>query len=310
YHPRPLLRALSNWLDDHANSRFFAYVHFLPPHYPYRQPSEMTELFAGLEPVNFEPGDLPFPERVPPAFPTPPPLPEWINLYDANLRWGDWAVGEVEALLRERGILDSTLLIVTADHGEGFGEHRHPWHGRSVYDEVCHIPLIIKFPGNALAGKRFGTLTESVDLLPTIFDLLRIPHPTKEIQGQSLLPLLAGVGGSPAPHVYSRAGGSPSKYLLRSKDHALILYNNGQWRALYDLRADPTQKNNVAADKAEVMAEMVEVFRRFAQTQRRPPMDFFDPDAEMPGLPEVPEIEMSPEDRARVNAIADLGYLR
>ncbi len=310
YSPTVLLRALSNWLDDHANSRFFAYVHFLPPHYPYHQPSEMTELFTGLESVNFEPGSLPFPERVPPAFPTPPPLPEWINLYDSNLRWGDWAVGEVEALLRERGILDNALLIVTADHGEGFGEHGHPWHGRSVYDEVCHIPLLIKFPGNALAGKRIGALTESVDLLPTIFDLLRIPHPREGIQGQSLLPLLAGGGGSPAPYVYSRAGGSPSKYLVRSKDYALILYNNARWRSLYDLTADPTQKHNIAGDKGEVVAEMVEAFRRFAETQRRPPMDFLDPDAEMPPLPEVPEIEMSPEDRARVNAIANLGYLR
>jgi hypothetical protein len=76
------------------------------------------------------------------------------------------------------------------------------------------------------------------------------------------------------------------------------------------LTADPTQKHNIAGDNGEVVAEMVEVFRRFAETQRRPPVDFLDPDAEMPPLPEVPEIEMSPEDRARVNAIANLGYLR
>jgi len=310
YDPRVALRAFGEWLQENSDTRFFAYLHLLPPHYPYGQPEEFTELFKGLKPVNFEPGDVPFPERIPKPVPTPPPLPEWINLYDANLRYADWAVGEVEKLLRESGEFENTLFIITSDHGEAFGEHGHLWHGRSVYDEGCHIPLIVRFPGEQLAGTRVEALTESIDLLPTVFDLVMAKYPSTGIQGQSLLPLLAGDTDSAADYVYCRGGGSPSKYLVRDEDYTLILYANGEWRAFYDLTNDPGQRQNVIAANRDLADTMRAAFEQFAREQRRPPMDFLDPNAVMGPLPDVPEIELSPEDRARVNRIADLGYLR
>ncbi len=309
FYPTVAIRALRDWLDQNGDSRFFAYLHFMPPHYPYDQPQEYTKLFEGLEPVAFEPVDVLFPERVPRPVPEPPPLPDWINLYDANLRWADWTVGQVEAILRHHGLLENTLLIVTSDHGEGFGEHGHSWHGRSVHDEECHIPLLIKFPGDQLAGARIPALTQSIDLLPTIFDLLGAQYPSTGIQGKTLLPLMAGDCESINDYIYCRAGGRPAKYLVRNREYALLLYSNGEWRALYDLENDPGQRRNAFTAKRGVAEEMVEVFRRFAERQRRPPRDFLDPDAVMPRLPDVPEIEMSPEDRERIRRIADLGYL-
>jgi arylsulfatase len=310
YSPTVLLRAFDNWLGKHSGQRFFAYLHLLPPHYPYGQPAEFTKPFAGLKPISFRAGGLPFPETIPRPIPEPPPLPEWINLYDANLCYSDWAVGQLVGLLRDKQLLDNTLLIITSDHGEAFGEHGHVWHGRSVHDEACRIPLLIRFPGRRLAGQRVAALTESVDLLPTIFDLLRARYPARHIQGRSLLPLLAGRTNSINQYVFSRGGGSPSKYLIRGKDYALMLYSNGRWRALYDLRDDPGERTNVIAGNPAAAEQMVGAFRTFAEQQRRPPMDFLDPKAVMPRLPEVPEIQMSPEDRARINRIADLGYVR
>lgn len=310
YSPTVALRAFAGWLDSHSKERFFAYVHFAPPHYPYEQPEEFTKLFRGLEPVDFEPGGVPFPERIPKPFPTPPALPEWINLYDANLRYGDWAVGEAEKLLSERGLLEKTLVIITADHGEAFGEHAHPWHGRSVYDEACHIPLLMRFPNGLGARRRIEALTQTIDLLPTIFDLLAVKRPGKGMQGKSLAPLLAGAADPVREYVFCRGGGSPSKYLVRSKEQALILYSNGEWRARYDLKKDPKQRRNVIGENAAVAEEMVEAFRRFAEEQRRPPRDFLEPGVKMPPLPEAPELKLSPEDRARVERIADLGYVR
>ena len=310
YAPTVALRAFRKWLADHPGERFFAYIHLAPPHYPYGQPAEFTKRFAGLKPVSFQPGGLPFPESMPRPFPTPPRLPEWINLYDANLRYSDWALGELVALLRAQGVLDKTLLIVTADHGEAFGEHAHVWHGRSVHDEACHIPLVVRFPGGQLAGKRIPALTESVDILPTLFDLLAARYPAEGVQGRSLLPLLADSRTSVSDYVFCRGGGKPSKYLVRSKDYALVLYSNGRWRALYDLKKDPGERTNVADANRAVADSMAAAFAVFAQQQRRPPLDFLDPNAVMPPLPEVPEIQMSPEDRARVKRIADLGYVR
>jgi arylsulfatase len=310
YWPTVAVRAFSNWLREHSSGRFFAYVHLAPPHYPYEQPGEFTRRFAGLKPLSFKPGGVPFPETIPRPVPTPPALPEWINLYDANLRYSDWAVGELIDQLQSSGILDKTLLIITADHGEAFGEHAHVWHGRSVYDEACHIPLLIRFPGGKLAGTRIAALSESVDMLPTIFDLLGARYPAQGIQGHSLLPLLAGQRDSINDYVFTRGGGSPSKYLIRNHDYALMVYSNGRWRALYDLKKDPDERTNIIDANPAVAETMTAAFRTFAAQQRRPPMDFLDPNAKMGPLPKVPEIQMSPEDRARVNHIADLGYVR
>jgi hypothetical protein len=89
-----------------------------------------------------------------------------------------------------------------------------------------------------------------------------------------------------------------------------MLYSNGRWRALYDLKKDPEERTNIIDANPAVAETMTAAFRTFAAEQRRPPMDFLDPNAKMGPLPAVPEIQMSPEDRARVNNIADLGYVR
>ena len=305
--PEVLIRAFRRWLEQNRNQRFFAYLHFLPPHSPYFQPDDMTQLFAGLDPVHFTPGGFEFPERVDPPKPPPPPLPEWINLYDANLRYADWGVGELEKVLSDMGLLERSLLIITSDHGEAFGEHGHVWHGRSVHEETAHIPLLVRFPGNELAGSRIPALTQTVDLLPTIFDLLEVPYPQEGVQGRSLLPLLAGATGTAHDYAFCRAGGDPSKYLVRSPRHALILYGNGRWRALYDLEDDPGQRKNVIDHYPEVADEMAAAFGRFAESQRRPPLDFLDPDAELPPLPPTRELELTPEQRQQLR---NLGYLR
>lgn len=91
----------------------------------------MKQLFAGREPPNTWQGvgQPPGIVRGPPGYrKNTLPLREWINLYDANLRWADWAVGEVEGLLRRAGVFDDTLSVVTSDHGEAFGEHGYVYH--------------------------------------------------------------------------------------------------------------------------------------------------------------------------------------
>jgi arylsulfatase A-like enzyme len=310
YDPAVLLRAFRTWLSENGEDRFYAYLHFLPPHYPYRQPAEMTAPFEEGDPPHFEPGGFEFPDSSGTQPPEPPPVPDWINLYDGNLRYGDWAVGQTVDLLEEAGVLDSTLLIVTSDHGESFGEHGHIWHGRDVRDEMVHVPLLVRMPGGGLPAHRISALTQTIDMLPTICDLYGAPYPADGVQGRSLLPLLAGTEDSVNQSIHARAGGSPSKALLRTQTESLILYSNGEWRALYDLESDPGQRTNVYTRQRERAEELVAAFQSYAQEQRRPPMDFVDPNAEMTPLPKVRDLGLSPEDQARVRAIADIGYLR
>ncbi len=306
--PQPLLSLIGSWLEKNARKRFFAYVHFDPPHQPYLQPEEMTELFAGQRPPDFERGGFEFPvadkERL--ATCLHPPLPDWINLYDANLRFADWAVGELVRLLREAGVFDETVLVVTSDHGEAFGEHGYLWHERGVYDELLHVPLLIRLPGGAGAHEIAG-LTQAIDLLPTVFDLFQVPYPADETQGTSLLPLMAGTDEKAHEHIIARSDGKPPSYLVRGEDWALILYGNGEWRSLYDLRSDPDQRRNVLEEHPTVAEEMLAVFREFAAAQRRPPFEFLYPDVEPLPVPAEGEIELSPEVRRQLRA---LGYVR
>ncbi len=305
--PEPMLAHIRGWIDKNKKKRFFAYIHFDPPHKPYLQPEEMTKLFAGKTPPNFKPGRFAFPveDREEIRISVRPPLPEWINLYDANLRFADWAVGELEQALREAGAFDRTLLIITADHGEAFGEHGYMWHERAVYDELVHVPLLMRFPGAKKTGE-VEALTQTVDLLPTVFDLLGAPYP-EDVQGKSLLPLIAGTEKELHQYVVARSDGKPPSYLMRSQEWALMLWGNGKWRALYDLKADPGQRQNVVAEHPEVASELVAAFRQFAAGQRRPPMEFVEPGVKAGPLPKASERKLTEETKRELKA---LGYVK
>lgn len=307
--PTPLLRLFDRWLDTARDTRYFAYIHLLPPHTPYEFPPEMATPFAGRTPPGFvgedyHPDEFDFPIGAIPhddIF----PLPEWINLYDSNLQYGDWAVGRIEESLREAGLLDSTVLIVTSDHGEGFGEHGFVWHGTGVHDELSHIPLLIRFPGGQVSG-RLSSLSETVDLLPTIFDLFRLSYPRDQVQGRSLLGCIAGSESGVRDYAFTRAAQHHDKYMMRGSEHALLLWGNGEWRTLYDLRTDPKQNRNVIDEQPEIADAMAAKFEEFAKAQRVPPVNFLDPNAEKPKLPLVDETRLGPEAKKTLRA---LGYL-
>ncbi len=306
--PEGLLTLIADWLNEGLSEPFLAYIHFLPPHLPYDAPDEMKRVFAGKHPPNFWRGGYAFrgikPRKVTSEHASPGP--RLVNLYDANLLWADWAVGELERLLREADVFDNTLVIVTADHGETFGEHGYKWHPDCPYDEAIRIPLLVRFPGEARPVGRVRALSQTIDLLPTILDLYQIPYPEDQVQGRSLLPLLTGEVEEVNEYIFCRAGGQPPAYIVHDLCFALLLYQGGKLRALYDLETDPWQTRNVIEEQPERAAELIQAFRQFAMTQRRPPLDFLDPDAKVGPLPTVPEVELSDEARRELEAI---GYL-
>jgi len=269
----------------------------------------LKKIFAGKPVPSFWRGKHPFAEIAEKGGPSEHifPTPGLVNLYDANLLWADWAVGEVERRLREAGLFDNTLFIVTADHGETFGEHGHKWHPSCPYDEVIRIPLLIKFPGENRPAGRVRALTQTIDLLPTIFDLYQVPYPREEVQGRSLVPLLTGEVEKVNDYIFSRTSGTPPAYVVHDLRSALVVYEGRGLSALYDLEADPWQTRNVIEEQPERAAELIEAFREFALTQRRSPLHFVDLDAPAAEPPPVPEVPMSEEDRRELEA---LGYLR
>jgi len=317
--PELMLQQVSQWLKTEPRQPFFAYLHFRHPHKPYDAPADMQGLFAGAEPPGLKKGEGRYPPRQTTVGAEPDDSPPWevVNQYDANLRYADWAVGELERILREQGVFDNTLLMITSDHGVPLGERENSNRQWCVYEEAVRIPLVIKFPGESGPAGSVGALTETIDLLPTILDLFDIPYPRVRVQGQSLLDLLTGSRTAVRDYAFARTEElprknpanrlkSPERYLVRGLRWALILPQGDTDRELYDLKTDPGQTRNVAAEHPGQTEKMMLAFRAFAATQTRAPLDFVDPKYTPPVRPEAPSVEMTEEARKQLRA---LGYV-
>jgi len=309
FRPEALLEQVKRWFDKKPRTPFFAYVHFMPPHAPYIAPPDMSSRFVGSDPPNAWRGPYPFDglETERREQERSVDLAFSINRYDSNYCYADWAVGEVERLLRKAGLLDHTLLIVSADHGEAWGEHGYIGHTRSAWDETIHIPLVMKFPGGNGPRAWLHGLTQTVDMLPTLCDLFLMEYPEGHVQGKSLLPLMAGEVDDVNDYVFARTMGNPPSYAVRSHDWLLILYQGGRLRALYDLRKDPRALRNRIKAEPEKAEEMCAAFRSFAERQLVPPLDYLDPDAPTLEPPPVPAIKPTED---TLKTMRDLGYLQ
>lgn len=166
------------------------------------------------------------------------------RLYDRGVRYLDDRLGELFAALREMGIYDDALVLVTSDHGEEFREHGLFLHSQT-YDETTGVPLLVKLPGGEAAGTVVEGLVESVDIAPTVLDVLGIEVPPG-LQGKSLLPLVRGDGpGREA--VLSQDKLQRTRYSLRTDRYKLIHdFDSGQTE-LYDLAADPGESRDLMA---------------------------------------------------------------
>ena len=308
--PEWLTEAFAKWLAERRPSRFFAYIHLLPPHTPYEAPEALMRAVVKKKAPPIARGRFEFPATAPTGMSMRDrqryALDKWADLYDANLRWGDWGAGEVVRALRERGLLDNTLLIITADHGEAFGEHGYLYHMHGVYGELVHIPLVMRFPGRRRLVGEVSALTQTVDLLPTICDLYQVPYPRKHVQGSSLLPVLDGEKRDVRDYVFATSEMVWPSYLISDSQWSLILYRGGKMKALYNLGDDPGERRNVIAAHPEVLVKMTAAFESFARTQGRPISDFASPLAAAAPEPRQPGHKLSEKTRRELKA---LGYV-
>jgi arylsulfatase A-like enzyme len=140
---------------------------------------------------------------------------------------------------------DSTVLVVTADHGEEFWEHGRLEHARTFYEEVMRVPLVIVAPGYG-TGRVVETQVGLVDLFPTVLDLLAVPY-DGPVQGISLRPALDGMA-LPERDMLGEASQTTGLSALRTPDHKYVAGTHGE--ELYDLRADPDERQNLCATDA------------------------------------------------------------
>jgi arylsulfatase len=126
-----------------------------------------------------------------------------ISAYDEEVLMVDDALGKFFADLRQRGLLDEAIIVFSADHGEAMGEHAQFFGHNVCYDEVLHVPLLIRLPGGRGGGQRVGDTVQLVDLYPTIAELAGLRADRPYLHGRSLVPLLEGGRLPPVPTLSS-----------------------------------------------------------------------------------------------------------
>jgi len=197
-------------------------------------------------------------------------------LYTGGVRTADRWLGQVVDALRREGLYDKTILIVTSDHGEEFGEHRQRhWydsHGRNLYEETVHVPLLIKLPNGYAGGTRVRSVVSTLDIMPTILDLLRIAPAKNEMQGRSLEPLWRGSSRGEAIAFCEAAATPAERKCVRTDRYKYIVTIDEQTveklgrkafptsqflEELYDLRQDPLEHHDLLDSQPTAAARKV-----------------------------------------------------
>ena len=182
-----------DWLRTGAVEPFFLWVHLVAPHDPYAPPAS-HDRFGDPGYAGWVDGGSISTTRIMFGLDTPQPadLERLQSLYDGEVAFSDAMIARVLAALEERSFLDNSLVVATSDHGEELlDHHNYFFHHASVYESVLRVPLILWQPGVVPAGRREGAVVQSIDIAPTILELLGVPAPAS-FDGRSLAPLLRG----------------------------------------------------------------------------------------------------------------------
>jgi arylsulfatase A-like enzyme len=193
------------------------------------------------------------------------------RLYRAGVEYLDDDLASLFEGLRARGLWDDALIVVTSDHGEEFREHGRFLHVQP-YVENLAVPLLMKLPGDALAGTRVAPVVQSIDIMPTILELVgERPAGVRglALQGRSLVPLLHGQEPDGAPPALGSDRRNRQKYALRSGDHSFVYDFGSGSGELYDLRSDPGETTDVSAQEPEFSASMLAELRALRAANRR-----------------------------------------
>jgi arylsulfatase A-like enzyme len=270
--PARIFAEAREWALAQRGGRFFLWIHTLGAHAPlkpwpgitsryhpapYTGPLGQQLTLAAISQINE--GTAPFPvtdaERA------------WMRaLYDGEVTREDQQLGEFVAALRRDGLLEDTLLVVTNDHGEEVFDHGKYGHALSLYEELLRMPLLLRYPARLPRGGRVAALVESIDLAPTVLDVLGLPAPPP-MEGVSFLPLVGGAAPAQTPFAVAEQLLGHDGRSVRVGRYKLIVIgdrlvprpggdaraNTAAWSMppglrLFDLEADPGERRDRSAE--------------------------------------------------------------
>lgn len=248
------------WLDTRKGLPTFLYVHTMDPHVPYAPPAPFDAMF--------EPHPLPGRPAADPRtdYKEPADRERLMAQYDGDIAFGDQEFGRFLRELRSRDLYDRSLILFLSDHGEEFLDHGQWLHGRSVFDELVRVPLVVKFPGQKDAGRRITTQVQTVDLVPTIFESLGLPQP----EGLAGLPLQRAIRDEPKGLGQAKSAGQTNVTknerpavseishrgivahgLRTTQDKYIRRFSPEEDELYFDLLGDPKEKIDLSASRGE-----------------------------------------------------------
>jgi choline-sulfatase len=283
---RDYVDCLLPWLDAHRDTPFFAYLHVFDPHDPFEprapydalwaDPARKPEHEAQLEAARKVIADpllkmfgMPTRDELTRAGVDPERfVAQELDWYDGSIRAMDAEIGRLLERLRELGLDRRTLVAFTSDHGEEFLEHGRSFHGQSIYGELTQVPLLFWGPGLLEPTPTIEQTVESIDIMPTLLELARVPAPAG-MQGVSLAPLLASGGTAwQARPAFSEkrsttygTGPAPRETAAASiiGGNWKLIRNSGGAKAqfeLFDRSKDPLDAQDLAAQHPDIVAQL------------------------------------------------------
>lgn len=285
-------RSAADWLASYGHLPFFLFVHTYQVHYPYDPPKEFREKFGDH--------DLALADQLHVEGRIDEARPLYVDLYDGEIAYTDQLIGRFLDRVRELGLLENTAVVIFSDHGEYFAEHGEFGHLEGLFDELIHVPLYIRPPGDDRPTRRVPDLVSLTDFFATAVDMMnwdaKIPRDSK-----SLVPLFRE---NAAPPDYEREfvmseskkaltgvrqeTGKLVEWTERSvrSDKEKYILSNREWMQaapvdtvvtlkrvppeaykehLYDLEQDPGEQSSLAAVEAQRIAFLSEALRQYLQ---------------------------------------------
>jgi arylsulfatase A-like enzyme len=250
------------WLAEHKDEKFFLFLHGYDVHGQSTPPGGFDYRFVDraydgrytgvereqevLREVGLENGRVELREQ---------DVDFWRAVYDEKIQRADARFAEFLRAFKELGLMDETLLIVTSDHGTELWEHERFDHGFTLYEELLHVPLVVRLPKQTTA-RRIEDRVSSIDLMPTLLDLLEVDLTDAErqqLRGRSLVPAMSGEAVS--RDIFSETDYREYTFkrsILTPEGWKLIYTLESSQRELYDLTTDPNETHNLAVERKEL----------------------------------------------------------